>query len=165
LVSRGNELVNKPEPAETESSRIIGFALDRYLLAAKAYESLQKNENPPYRELFGVRIKIGDIRVRQNKYQDALDVYGSASELAQKAAATQRVVDWQIRLSSALEETGDFLASGAGNSTAIKLASGVTAIVFYQKALEVVDAAAAKEPDNQGLQSRRTSLTAKIKAQ
>ena len=50
------------------------------------------NFHPPFRELFDVRIKIGDVLVRKNDYQEALKVYQSASELAQQAAARQRVV-------------------------------------------------------------------------
>ena len=158
LVSRGNYLVNNPEPPEAASSRFIGNALERYRLAAQDYESLLKVENPPYRELFDVRIKIGDILVRRNDYQEALKAYQAASNLAVEAAATRRVVDWQIELSNAIEQAGDGLR--AGDSALIKLANG-----YYQRALEILDVAAIKEPENDDLQSRRAALDAKIKTQ
>jgi tetratricopeptide (TPR) repeat protein len=159
LVFRGNYLVNNPEPPEAASSRFIGNALERYRLAAQSYESLLiKVENPPYRELFDVRIKIGDVLVRRNDYQEALRAYQIASNLAVEAAATRRVVDWQIKLSNAVEQAGDGLR--AGDNPLIKLATG-----YYQKALEILDVAAIKEPDNRDLQSRRAALNAKIQAQ
>jgi tetratricopeptide (TPR) repeat protein len=163
LVARGNEVLNQPEPPQDESSRIIGVALERYRLSEQTYAGLLGLSNAPYRELFDVRIKIGDILVRQNSHQEALKVYQTASELAQQASATQRVVDWQIKLSNELEQTGDFLAARARDN--IELASGGTFLVYYQKAIEILDAAAIKEPDHQDLQSRRESLGAKIKAQ
>jgi tetratricopeptide (TPR) repeat protein len=150
--------VNNPEPPEAASSRFIGNALERYRLAAQDYESLLKVENPPYRELFDVRIKIGDILVRRNDYQEALKAYQAASNLAVEAAATRRVVDWQIELSNAIEQAGDGLR--AGDSALIKLANG-----YYQRALEILDVAAIKEPENDDLQSRRAALDAKIKTQ
>jgi tetratricopeptide (TPR) repeat protein len=159
-VFRANEVTKQPELPQDEASRFIGSALDRYRLAAQSYENLLKAERPPYRELFDLRIKIGDVLVRLGKYKDALDAYGSASELAQQAATTQRVVDWQITLSKALEETGDFLALRDRDNT--ELASGGSFNVFYKKALEIVDVAAASEPDDQQLQSKKSSLNAKI---
>ena len=67
-------------------------------------------------------------------------------------------MDWQIELSNAIEQAGDGLR--AGDSALIKLANG-----YYQRALEILDVAAIKEPENDDLQSRRAALDAKIKTQ
>ena len=151
--------MKNPDPPEAASSRFMRNALERYYDAARSYERLLiKVESPPYRELFDVRKKIGDVLVRRNDYQEALQAYQAASNLAVEAAATQRVVDWQIKLSNAVEQAGDGLR--AGDSALIKLANG-----YYQKALEILDVAAINEPDNHDLQSRRAALDAKIKAQ
>jgi hypothetical protein len=158
LVSRGNYLMKNPEQPETASSRVFGNALDRYRLAAQSYENLLNVESPPYRELFDVRIKIGDLLVRQNDNQEALKNYQAASDLAVEAAETRTVVGWQIKLSNAVEQAGDGLR--AADSALTKLANE-----YYQKALEILDVAAIKEPDNHDLQSRRAALDAKIKAQ
>jgi tetratricopeptide (TPR) repeat protein len=160
LVARANEIVNNPEPPQDESSRIIGMALEGYRVAAQSYEELLKAQRPPYRELFDVQIKIGDVLVRQNHYDEALKAYQAASTFALEAAATLRIVDWQITLSNEIEQAGDFLALRARDNT--ELASSGSFIVYYKKALEVLDAAAAKEPENQDLQSRRAALIAKI---
>ena len=91
----------------------MGNALDRYRDAAQSYERLLiKVESPPYGELFEVRKKIGDVLVRRNDYQEALQAYQAASIFAVEAAATQRVVDWQIKLSNAVEQAGDGLRAG-----------------------------------------------------
>ena len=159
LFDQGENRLKNPDPPEAASSRFMGNALERYRDAAQSYERLLiKMESPPYRELFDVRKKIGDVLVRRKDYQEALQAYQAASNLAVEAAATQRVVDWQIKLSNAVEQAGDDLR--AGDSALIKLANG-----YYQKALEILDVAAIKEPDNHDLQSRRAALDAKIKAQ
>ncbi|WP_425906690.1 tetratricopeptide repeat protein [Nitrobacter sp. TKz-YC02] len=163
LVSRANEVAIRPRPPQDEASRIIGMALERYRVSEQAYESLLEISNAPYRELFDVRIRIGDVLVRKNDYQEALKIYQSASELAQQAAARQPLVDWQIKLSNALEQAGDFLALRARDNR--ELASSGTFLVYYHKALEILDAEAIKEPTNQDLQSRKASLNAKLKAQ
>jgi tetratricopeptide (TPR) repeat protein len=159
LFDQGEQRLKNPDPPEAASSRFMGNALERYRDAAQRYESLLiKVKSPPYRELFDVRKKIGDVLVRRNDYQEALQAYQVASNLAVEAAATQRVVDWQIELSNAVEQAGDGLR--AGDSALMKLANS-----YYQKALEILDVAAIKEPDNHDLQSRRSALGTKIKAQ
>ena len=69
-------------------------------------------------------------------------------------------MDWQITVSDALEQTGDFLALRDKDNKG--LATGGTFIVFIKKALEILDPIAATEPDNQQLQSKKSSLSAKI---
>jgi tetratricopeptide (TPR) repeat protein len=161
LVRRGNEVVDRPELPIDESSRLINIALDHYRAAEADYVSLMKAGNPRYRELFDLRLKLGDVLVRQNKHQDALDAYQSAAAAVEQAAPTQRVVGWQIQLSAKLEEAGDGLANGP------QLAStaGRFALLYYQKALEAVEAGAVKEPDNQDLQSRKATIAKKIESQ
>jgi tetratricopeptide (TPR) repeat protein len=159
LFKQGEDRLKNPDPPEAASSRLMRNALERYYDAARSYERLLiKVERPPYGELFEVRKKIGDVLVRRNDYEEALQAYQAASNLAVEAAATQRVVDWQIKLSNAVEQAGDNLR--AGDSALIKLANA-----YYQKALEFLDAAAINEPDNHDLQSKRAALDAKIKAQ
>ena len=159
LFDQGQQRLKNPDPPEAASSRFMGNALDRYRDAAQRYESLLiKAKSPPYRELFDVRRKIGDVLVRRNNHQEALQAYQVASNVAVEAAATQRVVDWQIELSNAVEQAGDDLR--AGDSALMKLANS-----YYQKALEILDVAANNERDNHDLQSRRSALGAKIKAQ
>jgi tetratricopeptide (TPR) repeat protein len=156
LFKQGEDRLKNPDPPE---SRLMRNALERYYDAARSYEGLLiKVESPPYGELFEVRKKIGDVLVRRNDYEEALQAYQAASNLAVEAAATQRVVDWQIKLSNAVEQAGDGLR--AGDSALIRLAND-----YYQKALEILDAAAINEPDNHDLQSKRAALEAKIKAQ
>jgi hypothetical protein len=161
-IARANELVNKPEPPQNESSRVVGTALDRYRSAEQTYAGLLNASHPPYAQLFEVRIRIGDILVRQAKFDDALQVYRSASELAQAASAGRRVVDWQISLAKAIEEAGDGLQIQLQLADATRPTA--TALVYYQNALEVIDAATAKAPDDPQLRSRREALNAKIAA-
>src|SRR5262249_36167095 len=87
LVARGNELVNSPEPPQSESLRMLNSALDRYQAAEQGYVGLLTANRPPFHELFEVRINIGDILVRRSKFDDALKAYQSAAALAQTAAA------------------------------------------------------------------------------
>src|SRR5262249_12329285 len=134
LAARANELLNNPEPPESESARMTTSALGRYKLAAEGYEALLGTDKPPYHELFDVRTNIGDLLVRQDKYDDALKSYQAAATLAQTAAAKLDVVKWQLALSKSMEEAGDGLAhetSPAG--TTLPLA-------FYQNALDVIAA-------------------------
>ena len=116
-----------------------------------------------------MRIKIGNVLVRQHKYRDALDEYHLASKAAEQAASARRVVDWQIKLSVALEQAADFLASlilGSDLSDDQPASStGNDALLYYQTALEAVAAAASKEPDNPVVRSRRAAITAKIETQ
>jgi hypothetical protein len=157
LVHRGKEVVDRPELPVDESSRLIKTALDHYRAAEAGYESLVQAGNPRDRDLFDLRIKVGDVLVQQGNFKDALTAYQTASAAADQAAPTQRVVDWQVKLADALERAGDglyHLAGPAGGDPA-----------FYQKALEAVEAAAAKEPDNPDLQTRKVGLTAKIEAE
>jgi hypothetical protein len=161
-LNRGNEALIRPEQDESsrridESTRRIEDALERYRAAAKLYEGLSKAGEQRYHDLFDVRIKIADVLVHQSKYQDALDAYQSASAAAEQAASTQRVVDWQIKLAVALEQAGDGFLHVAGT------AGGDP--TFYQKALEPIEAALAKEPNNPDLQARKAALSAKIESQ
>jgi len=160
LVTWWNEVVNQPDAPEL---LFTSAALERYRLAAQNYESLLDSPAPPYRELFGVRLKIADVLVRQKKFDQALGAYDSASEIAQKAAATSPVADWQIALSQSLEEAGDFLARESGSGALP--AGSINALVYYGKALDFMQSAASKGPDNSELQSRTAALTAKIKSQ
>jgi tetratricopeptide (TPR) repeat protein len=170
LIRRGNEMSIRPEPVVNQTSRLIEDALQDYRAAADALAQMATGPQSgaaPYTDLFNVQIKIGDVRVRQNKFRDALDAYQLASKAVEQAAPTVRVVDWQIRLSVALEQTADFLASDAGtDSSSYQLTSstGGDALLFYQKALAAVEAGASKEPTNPELQSRRAELTAKIES-
>jgi tetratricopeptide (TPR) repeat protein len=137
-------------------------ALAYYRTAARSFEDLANNPKVGplrYRELFDVRIKIGDILRRQNKHKEALDAYQSASAMAERVATSHGIVDWQIELSVAIEEAGDTLRSP---SACCQLASNEDALAYYQKALEVIEPATIKEPDNQNLQSRKSAITAKI---
>ena len=90
--------------------------------------------------------------------------YDVAQGRYEKASATLQVADWQAKLSQALEEAGDFLAYK--DSKELQLASGhVTALLFYTKALEAIEAARAKEPDNQQLLTRKALLAEKVNGQ
>jgi tetratricopeptide (TPR) repeat protein len=152
---RADEALLRPEP--DEPSRRTEDALGHYRAAADLYEDMSKAGAPRSHDLFDVLIKVGDILVRQGKFKDALDAYQSASTTAEQAASTQRVVDWQIKLSVALEQAGDgfyhLLNTAGGDPT------------FYQKALEAVEAAAVNEPENLDLQTRKAALSAKIESQ
>jgi tetratricopeptide (TPR) repeat protein len=163
LVHRGNEV--SIQPAIDESARLIDDALGRYRVAAGNFENLANNPKggtPRYRDLFQVYIKIGDILVRQNNNKEALDAYQSASATAGRAATTtQSIVDWPITLSVSLEQAGDGLTRP---SACCQLAGQEDALVYYRKALEVLDAAAIKDSNNPDLPSRKSAITAKIEA-
>lgn len=169
-VQRGNDASIRVQPVIDESSRLIDDALARYRAAAENYAKLAGNPkagSARYSALFDANIKIGDILVRQTKYTDALEAYKSASAIAEQAAPTQRVADWQIRLSVALDQTGDFLAGKAGQDTSAYQLAGTTgegALVYYRKAVEALDAAAIKDSDNPDLKSKKSAITAKIEA-
>ena len=169
LVHRSNEMLIRPEPVVNQASRLIDDAVQGYRAAADTFEKGASPTEPAlYADLFDVRIKIGDVLVRQHKYRDALDAYQLASKTAEQAASARRVVDWQIKLSVALEQAADFLASDAGaDSSDDQPASstGHDALLYYQTALAAIATAANKEPDNSALQSRRAALTAKIETQ
>ena len=171
LIRRGNELLDRPEPVVNQASRLIEDALQRYRSAAGTFEKMTSAPGADaalYGNLFDVRIKIGDVLVRQHKYRDALDEYHLASKAAEQAASSRRVVDWQIKLSVALEQAADFLASDAGSDSSDDQpasSAGNDALLYYQTALEAVAAAASKEPDNPVVQSRRAAITAKIETQ
>ena len=155
----------------SESLRFISLALTRYRTAE---DILQKIVSDPkagsarFSNLFDVRLKIGDVLVRQNKYEDAMEAYRSASAAAAQAAATGRVGNWQSRLSVALERAGNSLALRARDGPAApELASKdePDALAYYQRALEAVEAATGMEPDNKDLYSRKAALTGKIEDQ
>ncbi|MEY9360908.1 tetratricopeptide (TPR) repeat protein [Bradyrhizobium yuanmingense] len=138
---------------------MIGLAADRYRTSAETYETLLPLSSPPYRELFEVRVKIGELLAFQKKYDDALQMYQSAGDIVSSAAATQNVIDWQLRLSSALETTGDALRI----STETLPLSGGDFMAFYKRALAVLDGASSNVSDAPTLQSRRDQLLAKLK--
>jgi len=154
--ARANEMLEHPEPPQSESVRMINTALNHYGAAAQAYEAMLASNQPPYRDLFKVRIEIGDLLVRQDKYDDGLKAYQAAAMLAQTPAAKLNVADWQA-LAKAIDEAGD----GREHETAS--AGTTTALEFYQNALDVI-AAAGKAGDDPQLRSRKDELTAKIEA-
>lgn len=159
MVALADKLMKNPEPPQSESDRDINSAMERYDAAAQQYQGLLDQKDPPYQDLFDVRIKIGDLLTRQLKSDQALKVYQSASELAQRAGATLKVPDWQVNLAKAMAEAGQGLEHELEAPEA-----GRTALLFYQNALAIVEAAAAKAPDNQQLAARKNELNARIKA-
>jgi hypothetical protein len=107
--------------------------------------------------LFNVRIGIGDLLVRQDKYDEALKAYQAAAILTQNTASKLGGAE-QVALAKAIEEAGDGLeheAAPAGTTTALE---------FYQNALDVVEAASVKAADDPQLRSRKDELTSKIEA-
>lgn len=169
LIHRGNDALVEPEAVVDELSRKLEDALRRYRLAAEHLEKAANiSEGGPsrYLKLFDTQIMIGDLLVRQNKYKTALEAYQSASATAKRTEPIERIANWQMKLSVALEQAGDGLASNAGKGMSgdFHLAgkAGEDALSFYQKALEVIEPATIKEPDDQNLQSRKAAITAKI---
>jgi tetratricopeptide (TPR) repeat protein len=165
LIDRGNDALVRPEPVVDESSGRIQDALSRYRIAATNFEKLPKEGSARYFNLFDVQIKIGDVLVRQNKYKEAMEAYQSAAATAEQASSTQRVMDWQIRLADAIEQAGEGIAHAAANTTGVYSTAGETgegALTYYQKALDIIESAAVKVPDNQNLQSRKSRLAEKI---
>jgi tetratricopeptide (TPR) repeat protein len=158
LVTRGKEIINTPPLPVDESARLIGLAAERYRASAETYGNLLAHPSPPYRELFEIRIKIGHLLVLQNKYHDALNMYQSAGDIASNAGPTQDVEDRLLRLSSALEDTGDTLRNAAEKLSM----TGGDFIAFYKQALAVLDNASSTVSDNSLLQSRRDRLLAKL---
>jgi tetratricopeptide (TPR) repeat protein len=159
LVARGNELVNSPEPPQSESLRMLNSALDRYEAAERGYALLLTANRPPFHELFEVRINIGDLLVRRSKFDDALKAYQSAAALAQTASAARSVVDWQLKLAQEMEEAGKGLELQQPGT-----ATTVTALDYYQNARDVIDAAIAKAPDDPRLSPRRDALNAMVES-
>jgi hypothetical protein len=93
-----------------------------------------KARNAQYSDLFDVWIKVGDVLVRQQKYEEARDACRSAVAAAEQAAPTQRIVDWQIALSVPLEQAGDFLAHKIGKQTsALHLASAEETVTYLHR--------------------------------
>jgi len=168
LVDRASEAEVNPEPVDDEITRRLRDALARYQRAAEIFEKLSNQPDAgsaQFAKLFDVRIKIGDVLARQNKYSDALDAYQSALAAA---AATQRVVDRQLKASDMIAQACDFLARRAGGGpAAAALAAGdePDALSCYQKALAAIEAAAVKDPDNTEVKEKRAALSAKIAAQ
>jgi hypothetical protein len=157
---RGDVAVDQPRV--DESARFIDDALALYRTAAENFEDLAKKQKAGtalYRELFDVRVKIGDVLVRQNKPSEGLEAYQSASATVERVATARDVVDLQIKLSTAIEQAGDGLAQP---SVCCQLVSREDVLAYYRKALETLQAAAAKAPDNPDLQSRMAALTKKI---
>jgi hypothetical protein len=160
---RGGEA--KDQRKIDESVRFIDDALARYRTAAKDFEKLANDPKAgtvQYRELFDVRISIGDILAEQNKHSEALEAYQSASATAERATTARNIVDWQIKLSAALERAGDGLTNPP---TCCQPASREGALAYYRKALATLETAAVKAPDNQDVQSRMAALGKKIEIQ
>jgi tetratricopeptide (TPR) repeat protein len=168
LVHRANDAADPATPVIDESTRLVGDALARYLAAADAFEKLtndRRTGTAQYSNLFDVKIKIGDLSVRQHRFKDAADAYQAASQAIDRVAATQHVADWQVRLSAALEETADLLANSAASAVSDYQLAGTMdedSRAFYQKALDAVTAAAIGDPDNQELQSKKAALAGKL---
>jgi tetratricopeptide (TPR) repeat protein len=162
LIHLGNDAVNRPVRVVDVYARLIDDALERYRIAADNFGKLvndPKGGPARYLNLFDVRLKIGDVLVRQKKYKEALDAYQSASAAAEQAEPTKPIANWQITLSALLEQGGDGLNQP---SVCCQLASSENMLAFYQKALEALQAAAVRQPDNQNVQSRKAALSAKI---
>lgn len=172
-LKRGDVSTARIEEASgaSESSRLISSALTRYRIAEDILQKIvgdPKAGSARFSNLFDVRLKIGEVLVRQNKYEDAMDAYRSASAAAAQAAATGRVGNWQSRLSGALERAGDSLALRARDGPAapeLDSKNEPDALAYYQRALEAVEAATGMEPDNKDLYSRKAALTGKIEDQ
>jgi tetratricopeptide (TPR) repeat protein len=163
LIRLGNDAIVRPEPVLDASSRLIEDALGRYRVAAEDFAKLANNPKggpARYLNLFDVRIRIGDVLVRQNKYKAALEAYQSASAAAEQAEPGKPIADWQTRLSASLEQVGDFLTRPS--SPCCQPASREDTLAFYQKALELIQAAANKQPDDQNLQAKKSAIAAKI---
>jgi tetratricopeptide (TPR) repeat protein len=171
LVARGDEALINPDPVVDEPTRRIADALMRYQAAAALFEKLVNDPQAGasrFANLFDVRIKIGDVLARQNKYRDALDTYQAALAAAALAAPTRRVVDWQIKAAIAIEQACDFLvqrAEDVPNGPALAGSDEPDGLTCYQKAMAAIDAAAVKEADNSEVKARRAALSAKIEAQ
>ena len=107
LIRRGNELLDRPEPVINPASRLIEDALQRYRSAAGTFEKMTSAPGADvalYGNLFDVRIKIGDVLVRQHKYRDALDEYHLASKAAEQAGSHPGA--WSIGRSKLLGRAG-----------------------------------------------------------
>ena len=127
-----------------------GDALFQRALAAN-----ESNLDDPSRRLEGAL---------QN-YTTAAEFFDKLVDSPKQAGRGDSIVNRQIRLSAALERAGDFLASKTGQNPARHLLASKPAgdpLAYYQKALEVIESATRKEPDNLDLQSRKSSITAKI---
>ena len=170
-LKRGDASMGRIEENQSESSRLIENALTRYRAAENIFEKIVSDPKAGatrFSNLFDVRFKIGEALVRQHEYKGALDAYQSAAAAAAQAAATGRVGNWQSRLSVALERAGDTLAQRAPDGpTATELASKDEsyAMVYYQCALDALEAATGLEPDNKDFDLRRTTLKGKIEDQ
>jgi len=171
-VVRGNEAVTRREPIVVdEQTRRFADALVRYQTAAAVFEKfLDDPKAGPTRfaNLFDVRIKIGDVKARQNKYGEALASYQSALAVAPAAAlTTRRFAEWHIRAADMIAQACDYLArEAAGGPAGAVLASSdqPDALSCYQKASAAIEAAAEKEPDNPAVKERKGTLTARIEA-
>jgi tetratricopeptide (TPR) repeat protein len=165
LIRLGNEASINPRLIIDESARLVNDALVRYRAAATGFQQLADNPaggSSRHRSLFDVQIRIGDILVRQSKYKEAIDAYRAAATTAMNTGSIG-VADWQIKVSKALEEAGDLLANLETSDA--PAGDEPSSSAFYKDALQVVEAAAEKEPDNHDLQSRKTAIIAKIDAQ
>jgi tetratricopeptide (TPR) repeat protein len=170
LVARANEAVVNPEPLVDETTRRMGDALVRYQRAAEIFEKLANQAGAggaAFANLFEVRIRIGDVLARQDKYRDALESYQSALAAAAAASPAQRA-DRQLRASAAIEEACDDLVRKSGDEPGVAVLAGKDepdGLGCYQKAMAAIEAAAVKDPDNADVKARRAALSAKIEAQ
>jgi tetratricopeptide (TPR) repeat protein len=160
-----------PEPPVDETTRRIADALVRYQRAAGIFEKLVNQPaagGARFANLFDVRIKIGDVLTRQEKYKAALDSYQAALSVVAAAPPSQRIVDWQIRAADAIAQTCDLLAHETAGGPATTAQAGTdqpNALGCYQKASAAIEAAAVKDPENPEVKTRRAALAEKIEAQ
>lgn len=170
LIARANEALINPEPVVDETVRRIADASLRYQRAAEIFEKLLDQEqagSARFANLFSVRIKLGDVLARQNKYREALDAYQSALAVAAKAPAAQPAVEWQIKVADMIAQACEFLARRDGDgpsNPALAAADEPDALTCYQKASAAIEAAAEREPDDPAVKEKRAALSARIEA-
>jgi tetratricopeptide (TPR) repeat protein len=170
LMARANEALVNPEPVVDETTRRIGDALIRYRRAAEIFEKLADQKDAGsvrFSNLIAVRIKIGDVLARQDQYAEALESYQSALAVAAAVPPSPRTVEWQIKAVDAITQACDFLARKDKEGPATPMLAGKDepdALACYQKASAAIEAAAAKEPDNADVKTRKTLLSGRIEA-
>jgi tetratricopeptide (TPR) repeat protein len=94
------------------------------------------------REVFECYIRIGDVRVLQDDWEDALKEYQRASAIARDIVAGEPGnVTWQKNLATSYIKIGDLLAAQRRSHEALE---------YYKQALEIITALAAKSPRSEG---------------